>query len=267
MDNENKLGLGPLDPISTTSNVHTREYFGSVKDQIYLGHGALVEFGYAHNYFSDGQTPQGENLYVFSPEGRSGNYFVTSSQTAARDQALINGYLPSFNFLGSHQIKAGVDDDFLYYDGNFHRTGYELIGLSGQLLSTTSFQGSGLFHLSETVLSTYLLDTWRISKRFQVDLGVRGDWDRRVGDFVWSPRLAFSWAPFASARTRISGGYSITPDAVPLEILGRPLDQSALTTNYNPDGTPAGPPALTTFTRERSARAASRHKLEFRRRP
>ena len=249
VDNENRLGLGALDPVSTTLNVQTREYFGSVKDQIYLGHGALVEFGYAHNYFSDGQTPQGQNLYVFSPAGRSGNYFVTSTQTAARDQVLINGYLPSFQFFGSHQIKAGVDDDFLYYNGDFRRTGYELIGISGQLLSKTLFQGSGLFHLSETLASAYVLDTWRVSKRLQLDLGLREDWDRRIGDFVWSPRLAFSWAPFASARTRISGGYSITPDAVSLEILGRPLDQSAVTTNYNLDGIPAGPPLLTAFTR------------------
>jgi len=32
-----------------------------------------------------------------------------------------------------------------------------------------------------------------------------------------------------------------------MDMLGRPLDQTAVTTRYNPDGTPAGSPALTTF--------------------
>jgi hypothetical protein len=42
VDNERRVGLGPLNPVSTTSTVHTREDFGSIKDQAYFGHGVLV---------------------------------------------------------------------------------------------------------------------------------------------------------------------------------------------------------------------------------
>jgi hypothetical protein len=45
----------------------------------------------------------------------------------------------------------------------------------------------------------------------------------------------------------VAGGYAITYDAVNLGTVGRSLDQSAITTHYNPDGIAAGPPALTTF--------------------
>ena len=65
IDNEGNVGLGALDPIETTSDLRAREYFGSIKDQIYLGRGALVEFGYAHNYFSSRQSPLGTGTVRF----------------------------------------------------------------------------------------------------------------------------------------------------------------------------------------------------------
>jgi hypothetical protein len=248
VDNEGRVGLAPLNPVSTTSNVHTRDYSGSLKDQVYFGRGVLVDFGYAHHRFSESQTPQGEGLYVFSPEGNSGNYFVNSRQEAARDQGLTHAYLPKFLLAGSHQLEAGGGLDWLHYAADNRRTGYEVLGLSGQLLSKTLFGAPAIFHLSDIEESSYVQDTWRVSKRLQFNLGVREDWDQRIHDIAWSPRLAASWSPFRGGRTRVSGGYAVTHDAVTMSMLGRPLDQTALTTTYLTDGAPAGPPAVTTFT-------------------
>ena len=247
LGNAGRVGLGALDPVSTTQTVRTHEYFGSVKDQVYLGSRSMLEFGYAHNDFFTSQTPQGDNLYVFSPAGRSGNYFVTATQQASRDQALVHGYAPQFHFWGSHQIQAGLDADVLHYNGDSSRTGYELVGLSGQILSETTFTGSGVFRVRDTEAAPWVLDTWRIAKRFQIDAGIRQDWDRRVDRAGWSPRASFSWAPFASGLTRVSGGYAVTHDAVALAPFGMVLDQTALTTTYNSSGVPAGPPASSTF--------------------
>ena len=245
VNNQGRVGLAPLNPISTTSNLHTHQYFASVKDQKYFGHGALMEFGYAHSDFFQAQTPQGDNLYIISPQGNSGNYFLNSAQTAARDQGLIQAFLPKLQFAGSHQIQVGADADWLHYTASDNRTGYEVLGLSGQLISETLFPTPARFHAGDADMSFYLLDAWRVEKRLQFNLGVREDWDRRIGAVGWSPRAAFSWSPLASAHTRISGGYSITHDAVTLDMLGRPLDQTAFTTFYN--GAPTGPPAPTTF--------------------
>ena len=247
VDHENRVGLGALDPVSTTQTLHTRQYFGSVRDQLSLGGRALIEFGYAHNQFSNSQAPQGQDLYVFSPEGRSGNYFVTSTSDASRDQGLLHFYAPPLRFAGSHQIEAGEDADRLTYDGNFRRTGYQLIGLSGQLLSQTSFAGPGAFTVHDTTTGTWLLDTWRVTKRLQIFAGLRHNWDRLVDNTGWAPRIAFSWAPFADNRTRVAGGYAITYDAVPLAPFGRALDQMAFTTTYDAASYAVGPPAPTAF--------------------
>lgn len=246
-DDEGRVGLGPLTPVSTTSTVNTRQYFASIKDQQYFGHGTLLEFGYAHNYVSNAQTPQGTGLYVLTPTGTSGNYFVNSTQTATRDQGLLHAYLPKFHFAGTHQLETGTDIDWLHYNGNFRRTGYEVFGTTNQIILETLFPTPAQFGAGDREASGFLLDTWRISERLQIVAGVRNDWDRAVGDLAWSPRVAASWSPFSSGHTRISAGYAITHDAVTLGMLGLPLDQTAYTTQYNSSGAPTGPPAPTTF--------------------
>ena len=240
--NRNNQGLGALDPVSTTTTLRAREYFYSVKDQIYFSHGALFEIGFAQNRFSNRMIPQGTDLYVISPEGRSGNYFVNSYTTSRRDQLLADGYLPSFSFLGSHQLKIGADADRVNYDADIGRTGYEQVGLAGYVLSRTTFQGSGVFQRPNAELASYILDTWRIKPNLQFDLGVRQDWDELVRDVVLSPRFAVAYAPFGSSSTKISAGYAITYDATNLALFSRPLDQIAVTMPLNPDGSVAGPP-------------------------
>jgi carboxypeptidase family protein/TonB-dependent receptor-like protein len=247
VDNEGRVGLGALNPIPTTSNLHSHEYFESLKDQKYFGHGALLEFGYAHTDFFQAQSPQGQNLYIISTQGFSGNYFLNSAQTATRDQGLIQAFLPKFQLAGTHQIEVGADAEWLHYNGDFHRTGYQVLGLAGQLISETLFPTLARFEVADHEASAYALDTWRLSKRLQLNLGLREDWDQRIAAVAWSPRAAFSWSPLASARTRISGGYSITHDSVTMGMLGAPLDQTAVTTLFNPNGTAAAPPAPTTF--------------------
>ncbi|HEY7334080.1 MAG TPA: TonB-dependent receptor [Bryobacteraceae bacterium] len=247
IDNEGRVGLGPLSPVPTTSSVNTREYFASLKDQVYFGHGTLVDFGYAHNFYSSTQTPQGTNLFQISPEGASGNYFLNAVQNGSRDEGMIHAYLPKFELAGSHQFEVGGSGDWLRYTGDFRRTGYVLFGLGGQFISQTLFSAPARFSVGDIEAASYLLDTWRVSKRLQINAGIRQDWDQRVSDMAVSPRVSFSWSPFASERTRISGGYSITHDAVTLDMFGRPLDQAAFTTTFLPNGAPAGPAAATTF--------------------
>jgi carboxypeptidase family protein len=244
---QNRFGLGVLDPVWTTTTQRAREFFGGVRDQLYFGHGFLVELGYAHNYFFTRQIPQGHALYIQAPSGRGGNYFIDSTQQTSRDQLLANAFLPAFHFAGTHQIKIGSDLDRLGYSADIRRTGFEQIGLDGEVLALTTFSGRGAFERPSAEASSYAVDSWRLRKDLQVDLGLRQDWDELVRQLVLSPRASLAYAPFASENTRISAGYAITYDAANPGLFSQPLDQQAVTTHYNPDGTQADPPAVTAF--------------------
>ena len=219
-----------------------------MKDQIYFGHGALIEFGYAHNYFADIQSPYGNDLYVLTPVGSSGNYFVTSTPDSV-PRSVSGGWLftdDAFSGNAPDQSRRGCRSPQLL--GQFQPDRLRANRIVREPCSSkTAFVGSGVFQIPDTELSGYVVDNWRLSKRLQLDLGIREDRDQRIEASGFSPRVAFSWAPFASGRTRVAGGYAITYDAVNLGILGRSMDQSALTTQYNANGSVAGSTAITTF--------------------
>ena len=63
---------------------------------------------------------------------------------------------------------------------------------------------------------------------------------------AWSPRLAFTWSPFAKGGTSISGGYAITHDAVTMAMLGLP-GPDGLHHAVRRERPPAGPPAPSSF--------------------
>ena len=242
------LGLSALTPISTTTDQRLRTWFFSFKDQIYLSHGMLLELGFGENRTFLRQIPQGNNLYIIAPNGKQGNYFVDSTQTSRRDQFLTNLFLPAFHLAGAHQLKAGIDLDRLNYGQDIRRTGFEQIGLAGEVLRRVTFGGSGVASRPSLEMSSYLLDEWRLKPNLLLEIGIRQDWDELVRSTVLSPRAAFTYAPFGSKTTKLSGGYAVVYDASSLQLFSRPLDQYSLATYYNTDGAVQSGPLATVFT-------------------
>lgn len=231
-----RLGLGALDPFPTTTDNRDRVWFYGFKDQIYMARHMLLEIGFAEQRTFDRRIPQGHDFYQLTTSGRAGNFFVDSTQNARRDQLLANLFLPSFHLAGSHQWKAGIDADRLNYSKNVRRTGFELFGVSGNLLQRTTFGGNGVFQRPSLEASSYVVDDWKLRPNLMVEAGVRQDWDELIRRVAWSPRASISWAPFGSTKTRISGGYAVVHDATTLELFTRPLDQYSLSDVYGPGG-------------------------------
>jgi Carboxypeptidase regulatory-like domain len=240
-DHQAHLGLGPLDPPSTTSSLTDHQWLAGVKDSQSWGSGNLVEFGFAWQSLYRAQLPVGDQPYILSPNGRTGNYFFTSHGTGRRDQIFANLFPRARQAWGRHQLQIGADAQWLNYDTNNQRTGVTVISPSGLPLYATTFTGSGIFKVSDTNASWYVNDHWQPTGALTVDAGLRLDWDRLVGRTAPSPRIGFAWAPFHDARTKISGGYALLRDAVNLSLFSRPLDQAAVTVPYTAAGAPEAP--------------------------
>jgi hypothetical protein len=241
-------GLGALNPMSTTINQRTRTWFFSVKDQIYVTRGTLLEVGLAQDRTFGRMIPQGSDYFRILPSGHEGNFFVDTTLSSRRDQFLTNLFLPAFRLAGAHQLKVGDDLDRLHFDQHFRRTGYEIYGLSGRLIRRTTFGGSGLVSRPSLEMSSYVVDAWRIRPNLTADIGVRQDWDELIRRTVFSPRLSLAWAPFAKRSTRVSGGFAVTSDETNLSIFARALDQYAVNTDFTPDGKVLRGPLIDAFT-------------------
>jgi len=245
-DHQGRYGLGVLDPAETTSTVSDNQWLAAVKDSYSWREGNMVEIGFAWQRTFRSNVPQGTSLYLLTPEGRSGNYFVHSRQDGRRTQIFANYFPRRRQLAGAHQLQAGVEFERLTYAAQFRRSGYEQIGLSGLPLSETTFQGSGDFGLPNKTVAAYVNDHWQPAKRLTADIGLRLDWDELVDRAAWSPRISLAYAPWANDSTKLSAGYAVVHDPTYLAVFARPLDQSAVTVFYSPAGVP-GTPVVSTF--------------------
>ena len=105
-----ETGLGPLTPLSTTTNIQARRYFVSVKDQIWMG-GTLLELGVAGDTGRSTNNPQGNETYVVAPSAPSGNYFQAIAQQSRRLQLIGDVTSNSLKKWGTHTVSAGWNAD------------------------------------------------------------------------------------------------------------------------------------------------------------
>lgn len=237
-----EFGLGALTPPSTTLDQRGRTWFLDLKDQIYVARGTLLELGFAETFTLARMIPFGTNIYQIYLNGAEGNNFLNSTQHSRRGQFLTNLFLPAWHLAGTHNLKMGTDVDRLDYSQGITRTGYDLCdvnspqaispipcGAASNVLRSVTFEGNGTLSRPSLTVSSYLTDHWQARKNLFFEMGVREDWDEILRRWLWSPRGAFSYAPFGSPNTRISGGFAVLYDPTIIQLFARPLDQYTLT--------------------------------------
>lgn len=243
-----RTGLTALDPLETTIDRRTRQWFFHVRDQVSFENGTMFEFGVAFNRTFAREIPQGPGLLAITPSGKRGNYFVDGMRQGARDQLLWNANLPSFSQYGTHQLKTGLDWNRVRYRQNIHRTGYENYSESGILVSRTIYRGPSAFARSNQEVAAYMEDSWRVKPGLLIETGIRTDWDALLRIWSPAPRFAMAWSPKRLANSKIYGGVSRIYDASSLRLFTRQLDQYTLTSYFAPDGQIGRGPALSMFT-------------------
>ncbi len=233
-----RLGLGPLDPVSTTRDARSHQWFANVRDQHVYASGAVLEAGYGANRTVLRLTPRGHDAFISTPSGRRGNYYYDGRQDAIRDQVIANFYAPPLAWLGTHQIKAGTDLDRVAYRQDAMRGHIELYDQDDQLIRSIAYLGSGQLEKVAGELAAFVQDAWTVHARLAVQVGVRVDWDSLTRDTTVSPRIMAAWAP--SDGLKLSAGFAVTHDAARLQPFAAALDQSPVSI-YAP---PYGPGSL-----------------------
>jgi hypothetical protein len=247
--NARNNGLSMLDPIETTSDRSTRQQFVSLKDQLYLGRGALLELGYAALRGWARESPHGSETYIFTPEGRRGNFFLHARRRSSRDQWLANLFLPARDGPGgSHQVQAGLDLNRITYFQRAHRHPYEFYRSTLTRLRRVEFYGNPELSRRNFEASGYFQDRWKPVPYLLVEAGVRADWDQIIRHAAVSPRLSLSLAPPRLANTKFVAGFGLFRDAPNIRVLSRHLDQYTVARYYESDGvTPRLGPAAAVY--------------------
>ena len=243
-----RSGLSVLDPPETTVNRRSNQWFGYVKNQHSFSHSSLIEFGFAASLTHSSEVPQGNASYLITPSGRSGNNYATARRDAQRQQGLVNYYPPSFQWLGVHQLKTGVDIVRLDFEQNISRSGINYLNDDGSIVRAIRFSGQGRLSLTNYEGAIYVQDSWRVRPWLLVEVGWRVDQDHTLHRMTPSPRAGFTISPKRTEGTRISGGFARIIDPTNLRLFTRPLDQSAISTYFDAKGNLLYGPIMSTFS-------------------
>lgn len=247
-------GISSLVPQSSTVKRNTIAWFPYVRDQQSFAGGALLDVGAGLVSIGDGYEPHGSAPYEYTPEQTEGSYFENLSGRSQRLEGTATLYLPPRQWLGRHDVKAGLDLDHIAYDQRQTRTPVSYLREDGTLERQSVFAPAPAFTMHNGEIGAYIQDRWEPAKGWLVEPGLRFDWDEIVRKLLAAPRLALVFAPPGDKNTtKISAGIGLYYEHTYLYDLAQTYAGIRSDTYYEADGvTPTGPAEESTFASDRS---------------
>jgi hypothetical protein len=246
MGDNRRNGLSFLSPAPTTTNGRQSLMIGAIKDQVTIG-GGLLEFGFAATSAYSHSSPQGDQAYIITPFGASGNFFRDDKSWSGRQEWLINGFMRPLTWHGSHQIEVGVDVERSDLNQTIFRHDLTVVRADNSIVRNVQFAGSPQQFRTNIEAYGYALDRWSPWPTLTLEAGFRTQWDEYTGGAPPAPRLAASWAPKRLGGTKLSAGWGIFYNAVTLGMLALNQEQTSISTYYGPDGSQVGVPLQSSF--------------------
>jgi hypothetical protein len=236
-------GLSFLQPVDTTTNGRQALLLSSIRDQISIAGGGLLELGFADTRGMLRTLPQGDQLYQITPLGNRGNYFVDLDRHYYRQQEIANLFLPALHFWGTHQLKFGLDFEREAFHQRILRHDYEVLRDDGSVSRYVTFAGAPFASGKNFESAEYVEDHWNPREGLSVEAGLRLEWNEIVRDLELGPRIAAAWSPARLHGTKLSAGWGVYHDAIPLDLLAQDKGQVSLAMFYPPGVPPIGPVA------------------------
>ncbi len=250
-------GISSLVPQPSTVKRNTIAWLPYVRDQQSFGDGALLDLGAGFVSIRDGYEPRGTATYEYTPEQTEGSYFENLSGRSQRLEGTAALYLPPRQWLGRHDVKAGLDLDHIAYDQRQARTPVSYLREDGTLERQSVFAAAPAFTMHNGEIGAYVQDRWEPAKGWLVEPGLRFDWDEIVRRALAAPRLAAVYTPGDKDATKISAGIGLYYEHTQLEYLAQTHAGIRDDTYYIESGpgtvTPTGPAEETEFAANESA--------------
>jgi hypothetical protein len=242
-------GLSPLVPQQSTTTRDTIAWLPYLRNQYSFSHGALLDAGLGVVRFRDGYEPHGNNPFELTPELAEGSYFENLASQSQRVEGNVALYLPPRQWMGRHDIKAGIDIDHIGFHTSVTRAPVNYLREDRTLLRRSTFPSFAPFTRHNVEVGAYLQDRWSPRTGLLIEPGLRFDWDEIIRRPLFSPRIAVIFSPTHTGNTKLSAGIGLYYEHTQLEYLERALAGIRYDTYFAADGiTPSSPELQTTFS-------------------
>jgi outer membrane receptor protein involved in Fe transport len=236
-------GLSLVRPREATTNTLRRSTTIGVSDRQVV-RGKLFETNLQWTRQRDSDLAKGIEPLEIRPGLWSGNYHSDERERARRFHAAESVAWTQETGGLKHRFKAGGEFDWVASDIQLDRRPFNSFDELDNLKSLVTFEGNNFTSIRNQEYGAFIQDRLIFNPKLQVELGLRYDRERVIGQNTFGPRAGFSYLPLGSARSKVSGGIGLFYDNVPLRSLQLPHLQRRFTTVYT-GGTGTSSPAAT----------------------
>ena len=207
--------IDALIPQTASVNFHRRGISVGISDDYQFKSGVVLNTVFRYiNYYSNAEG-QGTADMTISPAGWGGNFFNAWWRNANQVEALPQLQLPTKKWLGTHDLKFGVDLLYRSFNSSSVSQPLNLLDQNNTIAETISFQGPGLLHVRGAELSEFAEDKWTLTKDLSITFGARGTSQSNGAGFAFSPRAGAAYS-LAGGRVVFRGGAGMIQGHVPL---------------------------------------------------
>src|SRR5262245_7055396 len=236
-------GLSLVRPREATTNTLRRGTTIGLSDR-HVVRGKLFETNLQWTRRRDSDLAKGTQALEIRPGLWTGNYYSDERESARRLHAGETIAWDQEAVGLKHRFKAGGEFDWVASDIQLDRRPYNSFDELDNLKSYVTFEGDNFARVHNQEYGAFIQDRLIFSPKLQVELGLRYDRERIIGENTFGPRASFSFLPFGTSRSKVSGGVGLFYDNVALRNLQLPHLQRRFTTLYD-DGIARSSPAAT----------------------
>ncbi len=212
------LGLNTFTPQPSTPNLHQRGNQVSLQHRYLTDSGALVTSQVTYERFDADVMPNSTDPYQLLVETTEGGFFNRQNRDTNRVEWQEIYQATPKHFLGTHQLKAGLDFSHSSYDGRQQFSPVSIVGTAGYTLEQINFGAPTNFDVDQNEFAGFAGDEWSTGSRLTFDLGLRFDHDSVTGSNHAAPRAGFTLALTSDHKTLLKAGGGFFYDRVPLNV-------------------------------------------------
>ena len=229
-------GLNTFAPQSSTPDLHERGYQAYAQHRYVTDANDLLTSQLSFRRFNADLSPNSNAPYQLLVETTAGGFFNRQDRDTTRTEWEEIYRSHPRQFLGSHELTAGLDFSHSSYDGRQEFLPAEILGTTGHPLERIQFGPKSMFSTDNNETAWFIGDKWTTSKRLSFDLGLRFDRDSITDSLNPAPRIGFILGLTADGRTVLKGGAGIFYDRVPLNIPAFPFLPTRTLIALSPSG-------------------------------
>jgi hypothetical protein len=209
-------------------------------DRYQFESGAIFSTIAQYTRFDSNAHGQGFADMLISPEGYGGNYFNRWSREGKEFQVVSAYQFAEKNWLGKHEIHAGVDFDHRSYTGTSTSNPVQILNQDGTLAEQIAFVPGAVHEVSDSAVAEFIQDHWVMNSHWAADLGMRLSSETNGWSASVAPRVGLAYSPGESGKTVIRAGVGLFYSLLPLLAENFAANPTQVVTPYLA-GVPSGP--------------------------